>query len=146
MPRPRLFLTIGACAALASACAPEAVPPAVTGAPSPPVLAPPVPPPPPAATRHDGRYLGWARRVNAWSPNCTERTQRSSMVVESGRARLIIGSGGNAPLEGTVAHNDELSLASETSRAIGRFPRPGRAVLRVQDAHCAYRVALRSGR
>jgi hypothetical protein len=144
MPRPRPSLTIAACAALAAGCAPEAVLPAVTSAP-PPVLAPSVPPAPSVATRHDGRYLGWARRENAWSPNCPERTQRSSMVVEGGRARLIIGSGGSAPLEGTVAPDDALSLASDTARAIGRFPRAGRAVLRAQDAHCAYRVALRSG-
>jgi hypothetical protein len=67
------------------------------------------------------------------------------MVVEGGRARLIIGSGdAAAPLEGAVGADGQLSLASDTARAIGRFPRAGRAVLRAQDAHCAYRLALSS--
>jgi hypothetical protein len=135
-------------AALLAACAPEPVPPPATGsmlAPQP-AVAPPVPPPPPAVTRHDGRYLGWARRENAWSPNCTERTRRASMAVEGGQARLLIGPGGSPPLVGPVAPDDGLALTSDSARAIGRFPQPRRAVVRVQDRHCAYRVALRSDR
>ena len=144
MSRSRTALIATACAALA-ACAQDVGPQANVGA-SPAALAPPVPRPPPAVTRHDGRYLGWARRTSPWSPQCADGTLYSSMVVDGGRIRLIMGTGPSAPLEGAVAADDSLSLASDTARGTGRFERRGSAVVQVQDAHCGYRVALNRNR
>ncbi len=142
MPNLRLLLAAAACVAV-TACAQERAAPPVT-APPPPV-AQPAPSPPPAVTQYDGRYIGTATRTSRASAQCRARTLRTTMTVRGGQASLTAGSGRAGPLEGAVAADGSLSLASANARGAGRFNRT-RFAGQVEGGDCTYRIALNRSR
>ncbi|MBW8269389.1 hypothetical protein [Caldovatus aquaticus] len=96
-------------------------------------------------TRYDGRYTGTATRTSRASAMCTRRTLPATLTVRNGQASLTAGSGRAAPLEGTVAADGTLALASANGTGRGRIA-GNRFTGEVRGGDCAWRLTLAKAR